>query len=64
MKKEEVLKLMASSKNEAEWNDNCDKVKAKNKGVYPSFWREEVVLSGLMDKTVGDGSSQIKFQTI
>ena len=46
-----VSAFMATSRNEAEWNDNCDAVKAANKG-YPNFWFDTIVLSGLMDKTL------------
>jgi len=49
MKKEEVIKLMKSSKSEAEWNNNCDKVK-KECGGYPDFWYEEIVKSRLSVK--------------
>lgn len=59
MTKEEVLNLMSSSKNEQEWNTNCDKVKKEFNG-YPSWWYVEVVLSKLADKTFGEGSSDIK----
>lgn len=44
---EGVKSLMASSKNEEEWNENCDKVKAAN-GDYPRFWYAEIILSGLL----------------
>jgi hypothetical protein len=46
-----VQVLMASSKNEQEWNDNCDKVKAANGGDYPSFWFTAVILSGIASQT-------------
>ena len=59
---EGVKALMSSSKSEQEWNANCDKVKAANNG-YPSFWYAEIVMSGLMAKTMGPGSDQIKIQT-
>ena len=50
MNKDEVVKLMESSKSESEWNLNCDKVKKACKG-YPDFWYEKVVLSGVMTNT-------------
>jgi len=62
MTEKEVIELMSSSKNEAEWNENCDKVKKACNG-YPSFWYGAIVLSGLMDRTLGDGASQIKITT-
>lgn len=56
-----VKSLMAGSTSEAEWNDNCNQVKAANKG-YPQFWYPEVVMSGLMSRTTAKwgGSDQIK----
>ena len=49
MTPEELRKLMGSSRNEQEWGDNCDKVKAECDG-YPDFWFETIVLSGFMHK--------------
>jgi len=46
MNRQDVIALMKSSKSEAEWNANCDKVKAACDG-YPAFWCEAIVLSGL-----------------
>lgn len=60
MDKNEVLGLMKSSKNESEWNNNCDKVKADNNNQYPDYWFTEVIQSGLVDKVLGEGSSDIK----
>lgn len=62
MKEKEVIELMSSSKNESEWYDNCDKVKKACNG-YPSFWYGAIVMSGLMDKTLGEGSSTIKISS-
>lgn len=47
MTKEEVITLMKSSKNENEWDQNCDKVKAAFDS-YPEWWYAEIVLSGIM----------------
>ena len=47
-----VKALMQQSSSEAEWNDNCDKVKAANGGDYPQFWFSTIVLSGVMSSTV------------
>ncbi len=63
MEKQEIIDLMSSSKNSKEWNENCDKVKRDNKGDYPSWWYSEIVLSGLCDKTLGDGASNLKVIT-
>jgi len=49
MTEEEVVDLMKSSKSEAEWNTNCDKVKASCDG-YPNFWYSAIILSGLCDE--------------
>lgn len=49
MSKSEVEDLMRSSKNETEWNKNCDYVK-KQCGGYPDFWFTAVIASGLMAK--------------
>jgi hypothetical protein len=39
--------MMAASKNEAEWNSNCDKVKGQYSGGYPNWWYREIIMSGL-----------------
>lgn len=49
MSEEEVVKLMESSKTEAEWNRNCDEVKRRCNG-YPEFWYSSIVMSGLMHR--------------
>ena len=59
MNQQEVLDLMRLSKSKQEWDLNCDKVKAAHNGSYPDYWYKEVVLSGLCDKTMGEGSSKI-----
>ncbi|MBP9090544.1 hypothetical protein KBI23_05900 [bacterium] len=46
----DVEQLMRSSTSEAEWNANCDKVKAAN-GDYPSWWYATIVMSGLASST-------------
>ena len=50
MNQQEVIDLMASSRNEAECNNNASTVKAACKG-YPPFWFKEIVTSGLMART-------------
>jgi hypothetical protein len=55
-----VISLMKSSANGSEWNRNCDSVKAANGGDYPGFWFSTIILSGLMDRTLGKGASDIK----
>lgn len=64
MEKQEVLDLMSSSKNQQDWNQNCDRVKKAHNNSYPSWWYQEVILSGLCDETLGQGASEIKISTI
>jgi len=40
---------MESSTSEAEWNANCDRVKAEC-GGYPEFWFKAIVMSGLVGR--------------
>jgi hypothetical protein len=63
MEKQEVVDLMRSSKNEQEWNDNCDKVKTAHGGHYPSYWYGEMILSGMINDILGPGSDEIKIIT-
>ena len=49
MEKQEGIDLMKSSKNETEWNRNCDEVKKKCNG-YPNWWYSEIIMSGLFSK--------------
>lgn len=44
-----VKALMSSSKNESQWNENCDKVKAANDNKYPDFWYAQIISSGLIN---------------
>jgi len=64
MTQEEVINLMKSSKNSQEWNANCETVKKSNNNNYPSYWYVEVISSGLIDKTLGEGSSKIRITTL
>ncbi|MGL4666791.1 MAG: hypothetical protein ACRCWR_02540 [Saezia sp.] len=43
-----IQSLMRTSKSEAEWNNNCDRVKQANDNDYPSFWFSGIILSGIM----------------
>lgn len=47
---EDEIEMMRSSKDEEEWNANCDKVKAAH-GGYPADWYEAIVLSGFLRET-------------
>lgn len=46
MDQQAVVTLMASSRNEAEWNQNADTVK-RECGGYPDFWWPAIMASGL-----------------
>jgi len=46
MTEQEVVELMRGSKTRAEWDSNCDKVKAACDG-YPEFWYQAILASGL-----------------
>ncbi|MEI6266340.1 MAG: hypothetical protein WCP14_00400 [bacterium] len=41
---------MEGSKNDVEWNANCDKVKAANNGDYPDFWFKEIIINKVYDR--------------
>ena len=63
MTEKEVIILMNSSKSQAEWNANCDKVNKACEG-YPDFWYKAIILSGLCDKVSkiwGGSGSKITF---
>lgn len=45
----DFVALMESSQSEAEWNANCDKVKA-HFGGYPNDWFKKIIVSGLLGK--------------
>ena len=64
MTQQEVVKLMESSRSEAEWNANCDKVK-KAFGGYPDWWYGTIVLSGVAARIAAKfgGTAEIKIQT-
>lgn len=56
MTKEQVIALMASSKSSKEWDENCDKIKRYTRSVepnkeYPDYWYDEIILSGLFNRT-------------
>lgn len=47
---EGVKSLMATSKSSDEWNKNRDAIKKANGYQYPTFWFNEIVVSGFGDK--------------
>ena len=59
-----VAAHMSESTSTEDWNNRCNEVKDANNGDYPSFWYPTIVASGLVDKTLGAGSSTIKFRQI
>jgi hypothetical protein len=60
---EGVAAHMSESTSQDDWNKRCDQVKAAN-GGYPNFWFATVIMSGLADKTLGTGSSDIQITTL
>lgn len=52
MTKDDVLFLMRSSANEAEWNVNCDKVKKAHEGGYPEYWFRVVIQGGILGDVI------------
>lgn len=66
MTQNEVYELMNSSKKET-WNANCDKVKAAHGGMYPSYWYQEMVLSGMAARILSQNQTttmhrEVKFR--
>ncbi len=60
MDKQTALAELLNSKDKDAWNATCDRIKAANMGQYPEWWYEEVILTGLIEKALGQGSGQIK----
>jgi hypothetical protein len=55
---DQVAAVMATSRNEEEWNRNCDLIKEAFYGDYPPFWWEAVFMSGVAHRTMANfGSS-------
>lgn len=48
-----VTRHMQEAQTEQDWNSRCDQVKRANGGHYPSFWFNDVVLSGIAERTLG-----------
>ncbi len=61
---EGVVAHMSESTSRDDWNKRCEEVVAANEGGYPNFWFGTVILSGLVDETLGPGSSDIKITSI
>jgi hypothetical protein len=51
---DQVAAVMETSRNEEEWDRNCDLVKEAFGGIYPSFWWEAVILSGVARRTMAN----------
>lgn len=54
MTKEECIALMKSSRNDQEWNENCDKVKKAHGGGYPDYWYSTFIVSGMINEILSD----------
>lgn len=65
MTREEVIRLMESSRTQEDWNANRDRVKQVYDG-YPSFWFKDILQSGLAGRVTGrfGRDDQIHVQTI
>jgi len=48
---ETVKSYMRQATSAADWNSRCDDVKRANGNDYPSFWFQEIILSGLHSST-------------
>jgi hypothetical protein len=59
---EGVRTFMSQATDSRDWGVRCDVVKQVN-GGYPPFWYQEIILSGLMDQTLGQGASAMKVVT-
>lgn len=51
MNRDEVIALMESSTSEVEWNSNAEMIKVAC-GGYPSFWFKDIVMGGVLRRTV------------
>jgi len=60
MSKEEVIKLMKSSRTITQWKDNCSTVKALHNNKYPEYWYGEIVLKKVMEEALKEGIDTIK----
>lgn len=61
MTRDEVVALMKTSRSEAEWNSNCDKVKEAFGRQYPDFWWEAIQLSGVASNVIKSFGGQTGF---
>lgn len=60
MTKNEVVEMMTSCTNNKEWGEACDRVKEAHGGGYPDYWYSEMIMSGLIDRVLGEGSSKLR----
>jgi hypothetical protein len=61
---EGVIAYMQSATSTADWNSKCDEVKKANGNNYPPFWFKAIVLSGLMERTLGKENASVKIEAL
>lgn len=54
-----LAEYMGDAADEADWSRRIKAVKRLHGGDYPANWYTDVITSGLMDRTLGAGSSAI-----
>lgn len=59
-----LVPFLSEATDTDDWERRSDAVKRFHDGQYPENWYTDVITSGLMDKVMGAGSSEIKFSTI
>lgn len=62
--RERVIDYMSQAVSDRDWNIRCEVVKQANGGGYPPFWYSAVIASGLMDRTLGKGKSELRIETV
>ena len=60
---DQEIEMLKACKTEEDWDKTCDTIKKARNGKYPIDWFPKVILSGLMDQIMGQGTSEIKVIT-
>jgi hypothetical protein len=60
---EKLASFMSEARSKEDWNKRCDLVKKVCNG-YPDYWYETCIASGLINRTLGAGSSDINVSVI